>query len=125
MSSVISEQPAHELSQDAAVLLPAAPEAAKEMAAQAVLGTGLPVPLANLIESLTPESLGETMRRIFTDLAHLLDYLRLIEKKVQQDQLLASTFSVFTHVHKESLALIEFIETSVQRMDDANEGLLS
>jgi hypothetical protein len=66
-----------------------------------------------------------TMRRVFTDLARLLDYLRLIEKKVQQDQLLASTFSVFNNVHKESLALIEHIEAGILNLDDAEEDLLT
>jgi hypothetical protein len=85
----------------------------------------LAAPLAALVEQLKPASLGLTMRRVFTDLARLLDYLRLIEKKVQQDQLLASTFSVFTNVHKESLALIEQIDADMLQLEGAKEELLS
>ena len=81
--------------------------------------------LAALVENLKPASLGVTMRRIFTDFTRLLDYLRLIEKKVQQDQLLASTFSVFTNVHKESIALIEQIDADMLHLEGASEELLS
>jgi len=86
----------------------------------------LPAPLRTLIEGLTPVPVSLTMRHVFTILARQLDYLQLIEKKVQQDQLLPSTFSVFTHVHKESLALIEYLETCVLQLEDvAGEDLLS
>jgi len=81
--------------------------------------------LTGLLESLTPASLSEMMLDVFVDLARLLDYLRLIEKKVQQDQLLASTFSVFTNIHKESLALIEKIESDILQVEGADEKLLS
>ncbi|HEX8456591.1 MAG TPA: hypothetical protein VF656_04650 [Pyrinomonadaceae bacterium] len=85
----------------------------------------LAAPLRQLVEQINPASLGRSMRRVFTDLARLLDYLRLIEKKVQQDQLLASTFSVFTNIHKESLALIEQIESDLLQLEGASEEVMT
>jgi hypothetical protein len=124
MSSAILDQPAHEPSKafapfaaDAEISL----EADMQTAAEEILSA----PLAALVANLKPVSLGLTMRRVFTDLARLLDYLRLIEKKVQQDQLLASTFSVFTNIHKESLALIEGIDADMLHLEGAGEELLS
>jgi hypothetical protein len=92
---------------------------------QTPAGEILSAPLVALVENLRPASRGITMGRVFTDLARLLDYLRLIEKKVQQDQLLASTFSVFTNIHKESLALIEQIDADMLHLEGANEELLA
>lgn len=123
MSSAILNQPAH---QSAKGLAPYAPDA--EIYPQAELPSSgeevLPAPLAALVERIKPVSLGRSMRRVFGDLARLLDYLRLIEKKVQQDQLLASTFSVFTNVHKESLALIEQLDADMLQLEGASEELL-
>jgi hypothetical protein len=124
MSSAILDQPAHEPSKAFAPYPPAAEtylEAEGQTPPEEILGASL----AALVDNLKPVSLGVTMRRVFTDLARLLDYLRLIEKKVQQDQLLASTFSVFTNVHKESLALIEQIDADMLHLEGANEELLS
>jgi hypothetical protein len=124
MSSAISDQPTHEPSKAYA---PFAADAEICLEADINTATGeiLAAPLAALVENLRPASLGLTMRRVFTDLARLLDYLRLIEKKVQQDQLLASTFSVFTNIHKESLALIEQIDADMLHLEGASEELLS
>jgi hypothetical protein len=127
MSSAILDQPAHEPTQPQSLaFLPAAEEEISlETTLHTALENALSPPLAALVESLTPATLGETMRHIFTDLARLLDYLRLIEKKVQQDKLLASTFSVFNNVHKESLALIERIDADMLHLEGASEELLS
>ena len=127
MSSAILDQPAHEPTtpQSLAFLPAAEEEISLETTLHPALENALSQPLAALVENLTPATLGETMRRLFTDLARLLDYLRLIEKKVQQDKLLASTFSVFNNVHKESLALIEHIEADMLNLEGASEELLS
>ncbi|HEV2882431.1 MAG TPA: hypothetical protein VGX24_14220 [Pyrinomonadaceae bacterium] len=124
MSSAILDQPAYEPSK---ALAPYAADAETYLEAETQTATGgiLSAPLAALVESLKPASLSTTMHRVFTDLARLLDYLRLIEKKVQQDQLLASTFSVFTNIHKESLALIEQIDADMLHLEGASEELLS
>jgi hypothetical protein len=124
MSSAILDQPAHEPSK-AFAPYPAEVETSLETEVQTAPEEILAASLDALIENLKPASLGVTMRRVFTDLARLLDYLRLIEKKVQQDQLLASTFSVFTNVHKESLALIEQIDADMLHLEGASEELLS
>jgi hypothetical protein len=124
MSSAILDQPAHEPSK-AFAPYPVATNICPEAEVQTATGEMLSEALAALVENLKPASLGVTMRRIFTDFTRLLDYLRLIEKKVQQDQLLASTFSVFTNVHKESIALIEQIDADMLHLEGASEELLS
>ncbi|MGI9105325.1 MAG: hypothetical protein ACR2G4_03660 [Pyrinomonadaceae bacterium] len=123
MSSVTSNQPTSELPHVSSFPVPQ--EIVKESAPQPANEVNLPMPLLALIEGLRPSSVSEMMRHVFTALARQLDYLHLIEKKVQQDQLLASTFSVFTHVHKESLALIEYLETCVLQLEEGGEDLLS
>ncbi|HEX9919017.1 MAG TPA: hypothetical protein VGA87_07620 [Pyrinomonadaceae bacterium] len=124
MSSAILDQPTHEPSKAIAPYMPDA-EINPEPELQTPAGEILSAPLVALVENLRPASRGITMGRVFTDLARLLDYLRLIEKKVQQDQLLASTFSVFTNIHKESLALIEQIDADMLHLEGANEELLA
>ncbi|HZH91209.1 MAG TPA: hypothetical protein VEX70_11400 [Pyrinomonadaceae bacterium] len=124
MSSAIFDQPAHDASK-AFARYPAATETRPEAEVQTPPEEVLAASLAALVENIKPASLGMMMRRVFTDLARLLDYLQLIEKKVQQDQLLASTFSVFTNVHRESLALIERIDADVLHLEGASEELLS
>ena len=129
MSSTLLKQPVHQPSPETQAFLPASGEICHEQGFETMLHpaveNALSPALVKLVESLTPASLGETMRGVFTDLARLLDYLRLIEKKVQQDQLLASTFSVFTNIHKESLALTEKIEADMLQLEGAGEELLS
>ncbi len=124
MSSAILDQPAHEPSK-AFAPCPADAQLSLETEMHPAAEEILSAPLAVLVENLKPASLGMTMRRVFTDFARLLDYLQLIEKKVQQDQLLASTLSVFTNVHKESLALIEQIDADMLHLEGADEELLS
>ena len=125
MSSAIFDQSTHEPAPQALAYLPAGEDNSMEASLLPAVEITLSAPLAALVRSLEPASFSDTMRRLFTDLARLLDYLRLIEKKVQQDQLLASTFSVFNNVHKESLALIEHIEAAILSMEGADEELLS
>ncbi|HEV2800274.1 MAG TPA: hypothetical protein VGW12_07245 [Pyrinomonadaceae bacterium] len=125
MSSAILDKDAH---QSAKALVPYMPDAASVGHEADFLTVGeeiLSPPLRELVEQIKPASLGQSMRRVFTDLARLLDYLRLIEKKVQQDQLLASTLSVFTNIHKESLALIEQIESDLLQLEGASEELMT
>ncbi|HEY9403843.1 MAG TPA: hypothetical protein VIQ24_14350 [Pyrinomonadaceae bacterium] len=124
MSSAIFDQPSHEPPKAIAPFMPDA-ETSPEGEFQTASGEILAPTLAALVENLKPVSLGVTMRRVFIDLARLLDYLRLIETKVQQNQLLASTFSVFTNIHKESLALIEQIDADMLHLEGASEELLS
>lgn len=130
MSSAIFDPPAQEPTPQSLAYLPAREETSGveinlETLLLPAVETPLSAPLAALVESLSPASYSETMRLLFSDLTRLLDYLRLIEKKVQQDQLLASTFSVFNNVHKESLALIEHIEAGILNLEGAEEELLS
>ncbi|HZH31779.1 MAG TPA: hypothetical protein VEY11_13530 [Pyrinomonadaceae bacterium] len=124
MSSAFLDQPAYEPSK-APTPYPEGAEISLSTEMQAAAEGMLAEPLVTLVEQLKPASLSLTMRRVFTDLARLLDYLRLIEKKVQQDQLLASTFSVFTNIHKESLTLIEQIDADMLHLEGASEELLS
>ncbi|HLL16142.1 MAG TPA: hypothetical protein VK388_13850 [Pyrinomonadaceae bacterium] len=124
MSSAIFDHPSHEPPTAIAPFMPDA-ETSPEGEFQTASGEILSPTLAALVENLKPVSLGVTMRRVFVDLARMLDYLRLIETKVQQNHLLASTFSVFTNIHKESLALIEQIDADMLHLEGANEELLS
>lgn len=126
MSSATLDQPAHEPTPaEALAFLPSDEESCLSTTLPPPIENGLSEPLTALVERLEPAALSETMRRLFTELARLLDYLRLIEKKVQQDHLLASTYSVFTNVHKEALAFIEHIDADLLHLEGANEELLT
>ncbi|HYX41373.1 MAG TPA: hypothetical protein VE821_06735 [Pyrinomonadaceae bacterium] len=83
----------------------------------------LPAPLVALVERFSAQPHLAPMQRIFTDLARMLDYLRLIEHKVRQDRLLVATMSVFFRLQAETCALIAFIDGEAQRQLRADEVL--
>ena len=71
----------------------------------------LQAPIGSLIERIEPPALQDLMRKIFTDLARLLEYLRLIETSLHYNGLLQEILATFSHVHERALALLSFIET--------------
>jgi hypothetical protein len=80
----------------------------------------VPAPLLNLTrEAVKPAALGADMLSIFSSLFRLLDYLRIVETFLRQDQPLKQTLPLFTLVHEEARSLAEFIETRALR----SEGL--
>jgi hypothetical protein len=83
----------------------------------------LPAPLVALVERFNAQPHLAPMQRIFTDLARMLDYLRLIESKVRQERLLVATMSVFFRLQAETGALIVFIDGEAKRQLRTDEVL--
>ena len=78
----------------------------------------LPASLLNLTrEVIRPAALGADMLFIFSSLFRLLEYLRLIETFLRQDQSLKQTLPIFTLVHEETRSLVDFIETRAMQIE--------
>ncbi|MGH9944523.1 MAG: hypothetical protein ACRD9R_19420 [Pyrinomonadaceae bacterium] len=78
----------------------------------------LSAPLEELLAGLNPYPTGKLMRHAFTELARLLDYLRLAEDNFRQDRLMLATSSVLKRVRGEAVALVGFIESLVPRAEE-------
>lgn len=78
----------------------------------------IPAPLLKLTrEGVKPAALGADMLYIFSSLFRLLDYLRIVETFLRQDQPLKQALPIFTLVHEEARSLAEFIETRALRTE--------
>lgn len=66
--------------------------------------------LHQLTERITPDMLAADMSAIFSQLARMLEQLRLIETLLRQDAPLKQTLPIFTLVHEGTRALVDFIE---------------
>jgi len=78
----------------------------------------LPTPLLELTRTaMTHASLSSDILIIFSDLARLLEHLRLIEDFLRRDHPLKQTLPLFTLVHADAQALHDFIETRALRID--------
>jgi hypothetical protein len=66
--------------------------------------------LHQLAQSLTPDTLAADMSAIFSQLTQMLEQLRLVEALLRQDAPLKQTLAIFTLVHEETRALVDFIE---------------
>jgi hypothetical protein len=78
----------------------------------------LPAPLLELARAaITPASLSADILIIFSDLARLLEHLRLIEDFLRRDHPLKQTLPLFTLVHEDAQALHDFIETRALRIE--------
>jgi hypothetical protein len=66
--------------------------------------------LQKLTERITPAALAADMSVIFSQLTRSLEQLRLVETLLRQDAPLKQTLPIFTAVHEEARALVEFIE---------------
>lgn len=74
--------------------------------------------LHELTARITPDALAADMASIFSQLAQLLEQLRVIETLLRHDAPLKLTLPIFTLVHEESRGLIEFIEKRAIRTED-------
>jgi hypothetical protein len=78
----------------------------------------LPTPLLELARAaITPPSLSADILIVFSDLARLLEHLRLIEDFLRRDHPLKQTLPLFTLVHEDAQALHDFIETRALRIE--------
>ncbi|HEX8651473.1 MAG TPA: hypothetical protein VF708_11595 [Pyrinomonadaceae bacterium] len=73
--------------------------------------------------TITPGTLGADMLIIFSDLARLLERLRLIEASLTKDRPLKPVLPLFTLVHEEARQLIKFIETRAVRTEEIDEAV--
>ena len=84
----------------------------------------IPAPLLDLTrETIKPVALGADMLSIFSSLFRLLDYLRIVETFLRQDQPLKQALPIFTLVHEEALSLAKFIETRALRTEDVEKNI--
>lgn len=84
----------------------------------------IPAPLLDLArETVRPAALGADILLIFSSLFRLLEYLRLVETFLRQDQSLKQTLPIFTLVHEEARSLSEFIETRALRIEGLEKNI--
>ena len=73
--------------------------------------------LVGLAHGLTPEDLGEDLLEIFQAFSRLLALLRFVEASLKSDAQLKRLLPVFTLIHEETRALLEFIEGRALRVE--------
>jgi hypothetical protein len=66
---------------------------------------------------IAPATLSADILIVFSDLARLLEHLRLIEDFLRRDHPLKQTLPLFTLVHEDAQALHDFIETRALRIE--------
>lgn len=74
--------------------------------------------LHELTGRIAPDTLAADMSVIFSQIAELLEQLRVIETLLRHDAPLKLALPIFTLVHEESRALIEFIEKRAVRTEE-------
>jgi hypothetical protein len=74
-------------------------------------------------ETIQPVALGADILSIFSGFFRLLDYLRLVEALLRQDQPLKQALPIFTLVHEEALSLAEFIEARALRIEGLESNI--
>lgn len=74
--------------------------------------------LVELTGRIVPGTLAADMSAIFSQLAEMLEQLRVIETLLRQDAPLKLALAIFTLVHEESRSLIEFIEKRAVRTEE-------
>ncbi|HEX8119463.1 MAG TPA: hypothetical protein VF521_19445, partial [Pyrinomonadaceae bacterium] len=79
-------------------------------------------PLVSLAHGLAPEDLGEDLLEIFQSFARLLTLLRFVEVSLKSDAQLKRLLPVFTLVHEETRALLDFIEGRALRVEGVERG---
>ncbi|MGI8654244.1 MAG: hypothetical protein ACR2LC_03390 [Pyrinomonadaceae bacterium] len=81
-------------------------------------------PLLALTRNLhVSETLGGDMLRVFSELANLLDRLRVVENFLRLDQPLKQTLPLFTLVHEDARKLLAFVETRAMRVENLDEAV--
>jgi hypothetical protein len=78
---------------------------------------GLQEPLVTLAHGLAPDDLSEDMLEIFHAFARLLALLRLVELSLNGDAQLKRLLPIFTLIHEETNALLDFIEARALRVE--------
>lgn len=74
-------------------------------------------PLVTLAHGLTPDDFGEDMLEIFHAFARLLALLRPVELSLRGDAQLKRLLPIFTLIHEETNALLDFIEGRALRVE--------
>lgn len=74
-------------------------------------------------QAVTPAPLAADMMMIFSDLARLLELLRLIEDFLKRDHPLKQTLPLFTLVYEDAQALHDFIETRALRIEGMDHAV--
>jgi hypothetical protein len=99
-------------------------EAAKLIlaAGQAAGAAELQEQLVKLAQGLMPEELGEDLLEIFQAFSRLLTLLRFIEVSLKGDTQLKRLLPVFTLIHEETRALLDFIEGRALRVEGVERG---
>lgn len=96
---------------------------AADSLAQVYSGFGvnhLQPPLQRVLDALSSDKLGSDVRRIFVDLARLIDYLRWIEMALLADDPLKRTLGIFTLLHEEARNLQDTIDR--RALHEGNSG---
>lgn len=84
----------------------------------------IPARLLNLArEAIKPAAVSVDILAIFSSLFRLLDYLRIVESFLRQDQPLKQALPIFTLVHEEARSLAEFIETRAVRTEGLEKNI--
>ncbi|MBC7929617.1 MAG: hypothetical protein H7Z38_03520 [Rubrivivax sp.] len=73
--------------------------------------------LVALARRIAPDELGEDMSEVFDAFARLLELLRFIELSLAGDAQLKRLLPVFTLIHEETKALLDFIEGRALRVE--------
>lgn len=80
-----------------------------------------------LTSEIAPDELGEDMTEVFDAFARILELLRFIELSLAGDAQLKRLLPVFTLIHEETRALLDFIEgraLHVEGLDSETRGIL-
>jgi hypothetical protein len=86
-------------------------------AGQAAGAAELQERLVGLAHGLTPEDLGEDLLEIFQSFSRLLALLRFVEASLKSDAQLKRLLPIFTLIHEETRALLNFIEGRALRVE--------
>jgi hypothetical protein len=78
--------------------------------------------LVRLAHGLTPEEIGEDLLEIFHSFSRLLALLRFVEVSLKGDTQLKRLLPVFTLIHEETRALLDFIEGRALRVEGVARG---
>jgi hypothetical protein len=74
--------------------------------------------LHKVAERITPDTLAADMSAIFSQLMQMLEQLRLVETLLRHDAPLKQTLAIFTLVHEETRALVDFIEKRASHAEE-------
>jgi hypothetical protein len=79
-------------------------------------------PLIALAHGLTPDDLGEDLLDIFNAFSRLLTHVRFVELSLKGDAQLKRVLPIFTLIHEETRALLDFIEERALLVEGVGRG---